>query len=295
MAAPLTVAITGASGFLGSALSAYLSKGGHSVRAVKRVAGGFDGSALQGADVVVNLASAGIADVRWTPERKAELVRSRVDSTRNLVAQLAALPNKPSLLLNASGIGAFGDRGDELLTDTSTLGPPGPNGAAFLAGLCRDWEAAAATATSHGIRAVSLRFGVVCGKGGGALAQMSPPFRLGAGAVLGDGRNYMSWVALQDVVRAAEFVMREASLSGPINLCAPEPRTNREFSKVLGKTLHRPVVLSVPAPVLRVMFGEVADAALLASQRAQPRRLLDAGFRFELRALEACLQQVFST
>jgi len=233
-----------------------------------------DSGPLEGLDAAIHLSGASVAAHRWTPAWKREMWLSRVESTRALVTTLAALRQPPKTLLVASATGIYGDRGDELLDESSAPG----NG--FLADLCREWEAAARPAVEAGIRVVHLRFGVVLGPGAGALAKMLPVFRLGLGGRLGSGRQWMSWISLADAGSAILFAMDMPSLAGPLNLTAPQPVTNAEFTRALGKAVHRLAVLPAPAFALRLALGAMANETLLASARVVPAKLGDAGFQF---------------
>lgn len=285
------IILSGASGMLGAALHRALSaKGISTLQLLRRVPAGEgqlqwnpgvdrpieNPSPLEGAAAAIHLSGANVAAHRWTNEYKHELTVSRVDSTRRLATVLAGLKRPPKAFLIASAIGIYGDRGDEVLDETSTPGT------GFLADLCQRWEAAAAPAVQAGIRVVHLRFGVVLGPGKGALQQMLPPFRLGMGARLGSGQQWMSWVGLADVVAAILFAAETPGLSGPVNVAAPNPVINAEFTRVLGNQLHRSAFLTVPAFALHLMFGQMADEALLASARVRPAKLQAAGFRFSL-------------
>lgn len=261
-----------------------------------------------GFDAAIHLSGANLASRRWTAAYKKEIRDSRIATTRALVDILKGLRQPPRTLLCASATGIYGDRGDEILTEDS------PSGQGFLANVCRAWESEAARAggtdASHtddpGIRVVHLRFGVVLGPDGGALARMLPLFRLGLGGRLGSGRQWMSWIALPDLVRAILFLLEPdfsldpdspsrsgpMNLSGPVNLVAPNPVTNADFTRTLAHSLHRPAILPAPAFALRAAFGEMADAALLSSTRVLPDRLLRAGFRFELPTIEAALKSL---
>ena len=297
-AAPMRILVTGSSGLVGSALAPFLTTGGHSVTRLARQAesahtgtiswspqtGVADLGALEGLDAVVHLAGESIASGRWTPQKKAAIRDSRVQGTRLLCEALAKLKQPPKVLVSASAIGYYGDRGDERLWENSAYGQD------FLAGVCRDWEAA--TAAARGIRVVNLRFGMVLSLAGGALAKMLPPFQLGAGGVMGDGRQYMSWVALDDAIGAIHHAMFADTLQGPVNVVAPEPVTNRAFTQTLGRVLKRPALAPLPAPAARLMFGEMADALLLSSARVEPRKLQDAGYPFRHPTLEDALRHV---
>lgn len=239
---------------------------------------------LGAADAVVHLSGALIA-VRWTSRRKREILESRVRSTRAIVAAIAASPRPPRVLVCASAVGFYGNRGPEELTEAS-----GP-GSDFLADVVRAWEHEAMAAS---VRAVTLRLGIVLSPHGGALARMLPAFRLGAGGSLGPGAQWMSWISLHDLVRAIRFSIECVGLSGPVNAVAPQPVTNAEFAATLGRVLRRPAVIPIPAFALRALFGEMAQLTMLASQRVLPARLLQAGFRFDYPSLEGALRHELS-
>ncbi len=298
----LRVAITGASGLLGSTLAPFLTTGGHAVVPVVRrragadegeaitwdpAAGRLDGERLRGVDAVVHLAGENIG-TRWTEQRKRRIRDSRLGPTRLLAETLARMASPPRVLVSASGIAAYGNRGDEPLPETA----PPPASRDFLTELAVEWESATEPARAAGIRVVLLRFGVVLTPRGGALQRMLLPFRLGGGGPLGSGRQWMSWVAVDDAVGAVHHALMSEALSGPVNVTAPEPVRSREFASTLGRVLGRPAILPVPAAGLRLLFGEMADAALLASQRAIPQRLLEAGYRFRYPMLEGALRHV---
>jgi uncharacterized protein (TIGR01777 family) len=241
---------------------------------------------LEGFDAVVNLAGESIAEGRWTEDKKRRIRESRIKGTKLLGDALANLTNRPKTFICASAVGYYGDRGDELLTETST---PGKD---FLADLCVEWEKATALATEKGIRVVNTRFGLILDPNGGALAKMLPPFRLGLGGSIGSGKQWMSWIALDDVVGALKFALANEELNGPVNFVAPNPVTNAEFTKRLGEALSRPTLFPIPAFGVRLAFGEMADALLLSSQRVAPKRLKEAGYEFEYQQLEAALLHV---
>ncbi len=287
--APSKVVLSGASGMLGSSLRHALAARGipvlQLVRGTQPVQDQilWDPSAdpaientapLEGCGAAIHLSGANVAAHRWTPAYRHEMTTSRVDSTRALARLLASLRTPPATLLVASAVGFYGDRGNQLLDETSLPG------SGFLAELCQQWEAAAQPAVDAGIRVVHLRFGVVLGPGPGALARMLPIFRLGLGGRLGSGRQWMSWISIEDAMRAILFVLETPSLAGPVNLTAPNPVTNAEFARALAHALKRPALLPAPAFALRLALGRMADEALLASVRAVPMRLLVAGFRF---------------
>jgi uncharacterized protein (TIGR01777 family) len=270
------IAVTGASGFVGGALVRALQSAGEEVIIVPR------GTAEIGdAEAIVNLAGAPIA-VRWTDRRKREILTSRVEGTRRIVDAIARRAAPPRVLVSASAIGFYGSRGDEQLSEESSAGTD------FLAGVVRDWEAAASAAR---VRSVQLRFGIVLGAHGGALAKMLPPFRMGVGGRLGTGKQWMSWISLDDLVSVIRFAIDERALSGPVNAVAQNPVTNAEFTATLGRVLHRPAVLPVPAVALRAVFGEMAALTMLASQRVKPARLEGSGFRFTHPDLEGALRR----
>ena len=246
-----------------------------------------DTEQLEGLEAAIHLGGASVAAHRWTGDYKREIRASRVESTRALAVALARLRQPPNTLLVASATGIYGNRGDELLDERSSPGT------GFLADLCREWEAAAQPAADAGIRVVHLRFGVVLGPGAGALAKMLPLFRLGLGGRLGSGHQWMSWISLADAVAAVLFALGSNSaastLAGPVNLTAPAPVTNAEFTRALGRAVHRPAILPAPAFALRLALGQMADEALLSSARVFPNRLAGAGFQFAHSSVEAAL------
>ena len=294
----MKILVSGGSGLVGSAARAALGSDGHNVAQLVRPGGAagngdvrwdpmrasVDVAALEGTDAVIHLSGAGIADGRWTNERKKVLRSSRIDTTRVLVDSLARLKQKPRVLLVASAIGYYGDCGDEILTESSA------NGTDFLALTCRDWEAEARRAAAMGIRTVMLRFGVVLSGKGGAIPRMLTPFKLGVGGRLGSGQQWMSWIAIEDVIGIIRFAIAHEAISGPVNVVAPNPVRNAEFTRLLAGMLHRPAIFPAPAFVLRLALGEFADAALLASDRVQPERLLAAGYAFRFQILEPALR-----
>jgi hypothetical protein len=293
---PLRVAVSGASGLIGSSLVPFLTAGGHDVlRLVRGVrpgagevgwnpAGGdVDAKALEGLDAVVHLSGAPILG-RWTPSRRERIRSSRVESTRLLATALAGLARRPQVLVCASAVGFYGDRGDEWVHESS------PAGTGFLADVCRAWEAAAGPARAAGIRVVHARLGVVLSAAGGALAVQLPLFRLGLGGRVGSGRQFVSWIALDDVVGALHQLLFAEGIAGPVNLVAPEPVTQAELARTLARVLRRPCLLPVPASLLRAVAGEMAQALLLDGARASPRALLAAGFAFRTPDLEPALR-----
>jgi uncharacterized protein (TIGR01777 family) len=297
----MNVVIAGASGLIGSALSRALRDEGHRVRRLVRRAAEreneiawnparreLDPQALTAADAIVNLAGESLADGRWTARRRERILRSRTDSTRTLVSALEKLERRPAVLLNASAVGFYGDRGDEVVDESS------PVGVGFLPEVCRAWETCAAGAAALGVRVVLLRFGVVLARQGGALAKMLPVFRAGLGGRLGNGRQWMSWIGLDDAVGAIRHALRDERCRGPVNVVAPAPVRNAEFTTALGRALHRPTVLQVPAVVLHAVFGRMADEALLASTRAIPQKLLETGYTFRMATVGPALRAILA-
>ena len=293
----MRVLVTGASGLIGSALLQALRREGHSaVALVRRPAGGanethwnpaaVEPAPFEGADAVVHLAGESIAAGRWTAERKKKILDSRVDGTRNLAQSIAAATRRPKVLVSASAIGFYGDRGDEVLDEAA------PSGSNFLAEVARGWESASGAASQAGIRVVTPRIGVVLAKNGGALPKMAMPFRLGVGGRVGSGRQWISWITLDDLVRLLIYAIGNASLRGPVNAVAPQAVTNAEFSRTLARVLHRPALFPAPAFALRLVMGEMADELLLASQRVEPKAAMDNGFRFQYPQLETALRHV---
>jgi len=284
----MRILLSGASGFIGSALVARLAGEGHElvrlVRADPRpgepeigwdpAAGRLDVASLEGFDAVVHLAGESIAEGRWTKAKKARIRDSRVRGTELLARTLARLSDRPDVLVSASAIGFYGDRGDQELDEQS------PRGNGFVAEVCRQWEGASRMAGEAGVRVVQLRTGLVLSPTGGALAKMLPAFRLGLGGPLAGGRQYVSWITLDDLVDVVRHVLATDRLQGPVNAVAPQPVTNRQFARALGRALRRPARVPVPRFALRAMLGEMADELLLASIRVLPRRLLDTGFSF---------------
>lgn len=296
LAASTRVAISGASGFLGSTLAAQLQVEGVTVQRMRRsssvvtpdiawnpVAGTIDLSALDGVDVIVNLAGEPIAQ-RWTDDRKAAIRNSRVTSTGLIAQSIAKLRHPPRLLLSGSAIGIYGNRGDEELDEDSAPG------ADFLAEAAVAWEEAAEPARQAGARLVLLRTGIVLSPHGGALGKMLTPFKLGLGGRVSSGRQWMSWIGLEDWVRAVSFLVAADAITGPVNLVAPSPVPNDDFTKTLARVLRRPTLGFVPAAAVDLLFGEMGRATLLASQRVHPRRLIEERFEFAYPTLEQALR-----
>ena len=291
MANRMRIAVTGSTGLIGRALVERLESSGHEVVRVVRpgrseglvpsmsvawnpAVSRIDAEGLEGLDAVVHLAGEPIAARRWSPEQKEHIAQSRVEGTALLAQTLARLDAPPAVLVSASAIGYYGDRGDELLDESSS------GGGDFLAGVCRDWEAAADPARAAGIRVAHPRTGVVLSRSGGALAEMLPFFRLGIGGRIGDGSQWMSWISLHDEVEALMWLL-EADVEGPVNLTAPEPVTNRELTAALGRALRRPAVLPTPKPALWAKLGrELTEALLYSSARVVPAVLQRRGFQF---------------
>ena len=297
----MKILVVGATGLVGSSLVPMLTTGGHTVVKLSRKKPNVSDSGtivwnpeegkiavdeLEGFDAVIHLAGEGIAARRWTTAQKARIRDSRVEGTKLLAMTLAGLVHKPKHFLCASAIGYYGSRGDEICTESS---PPGDD---FLAGVCQEWEQATKPAAQAGIRVVNLRIGVVMSPAGGALAKMLFPFKMGVGGILGNGRQYMSCVTIDDVVGGIHHCLTHAELSGPVNLVDPYAVTNREFTKTLGRILHRPTLFPAPAFVLRLLVGEMADALLLSSTRVQPKKLLASGYQFRFPDLESGLKHV---
>jgi uncharacterized protein len=299
---PVDVAVTGSSGLIGSALGPALAAGGHRLVPIVRPGtrtsdglrwdpqgGTIDAGALEGVGAVINLAGEGIGERRWNGAHKARVRDSRISGTRLLSETLAKLQRPPTVLVSASAVGFYGDRGNEVLTEASAPG------GGFLAGVARAWEAATEAAETAGIRVVHLRTGAVLSGNGGALPKMLTPFRLGLGGRFGSGRQWMSWIAIDDEVGAILHVLGDGSLAGPVNAVAPNPVTNAEFTRTLAGALHRPAVVPVPPPALRLFLGtEMANELLLFSQRALPTRLLDSGYRFATPDLGSALRRVLA-
>jgi uncharacterized protein (TIGR01777 family) len=303
----MKILVSGATGLVGTALAEQLRRDGHNVCRLLRkkdedeehakedcdldwgLSSHEFGAAAQNADAVVNLAGASIADGRWTEDRKELLRSSRLETTRALVAAIEKMSPRPKVLVSASAIGYYGDRGNQVLTEES------PPGADFLSGLAESWEAEAVKAEVLGIRVVRLRFGIILAKQGGALPQMMLPFKIGAGGKLGSGKQWMSWVALEDVLQVIRFAMETASVQGPVNVTAPQPVTNTEFTHVLAQAMHRPAFFTVPPFALRTLLGEMADALLLSSQRVLPQALENYGYPFQHRDLRSTLAAILTS
>ena len=303
----MRILISGSTGFLGTPLVRKLQERGQTVVRLARpvttrksvpgdgmqtvswdpIAGKLDAAGAEGADALVHLAGASIADERWSAERKEQLRTSRVDATRQLMGALANLRKPPRVIVGASAIGYYGNRGEETLTERSA---PGND---FLAGVCREWEAETARGAEFGARVVSLRLGIILAAHGGALQKMLLPFKLGVGGRLGNGQQWMSWITLTEVINIIQFALTASELSGPVNTVAPNPVRNMEFTRVLAKALHRPALFPAPPFALRLALGEMADALLLSSARVMPVKLADSGYQFVQPELPAALWDIF--
>jgi uncharacterized protein (TIGR01777 family) len=293
------VVVSGASGLIGSALVKSLTADAHDVvRLVRREpraaderqwdpsGGDLDPALMDAADAVVHLAGAGIGDKRWTEDYKQTILRSRVDGTTTIATAIARGTDPPKVLLSASAVGYYGETGDEAADESS------PNGQGFLADVVRQWEAATAAAEAAGVRVVHARTGVVLSAEGGALSKVLPLFKLGLGGRLGDGHQWMSWIAIADHITALRFLLDRADLAGPVNVTAPEPVRNRDYTKAIGRAVHRPALAVVPATALRLALGGFADEGVLVSQRVVPARLEDAGFPFTYADIDSALTAI---
>jgi uncharacterized protein (TIGR01777 family) len=303
--------ISGGTGLIGTALMESLVSDGHEVTLLVRSGsngsksssgstaatrvewspetGEIDLEAIEGSTVFVNLSGSSIGDHRWNAKIKDQLLTSRLAATELMVKAATTLALQDGVLINASAVGFYGSRGDEVLTEESVAGKD------FLGGLCRRWESAADTAATAGVRVVKLRTGIVLSSKGGALAKQLPLFRFGLGAKLGSGKQWTSWISIHDEVGAIRHAISNDDVAGPLNLVAPEPVTNGEFTRSLARALHRPAIFSAPAPVLRAAFGsEMAEEILLCSQRAVPQKLSDTGYQFRFPRLESALDAVLS-
>ena len=293
----MKTAIAGASGLVGSALIPVLERDGHEITRLVRTAprtgeiewhpnqDALKPNDFEGFDVIINLAGENIAGGRWTDDQKRKIRDSRVNGTHLLSEAVAKLARKPKVFVCASATGIYGDRGDEKLDEQSE------SGGGFLAGVCREWEKASEPASKAGVRVVNLRYGPILARDGGMLAKLLTPFKMGMGGKVGSGKQYISWVSLEDAVRATKFAIDDEAIRGPLNVVSPNPVTNEEFTKTLGHVLNRPTALAMPAFAARLAFGEMADEMLLASQQVLPKRLNSAGFQFELPELERAMRR----
>jgi len=296
---PLKVLVSGSSGLVGSALLPALRAAGHDVKRLMRGAvAPPDGiswnpaeplppESVSGFDAVIHLAGESIVG-RWTEAKKHRIIDSRVPATRHLANALTMAPQRPRVFICASAIGYYGDRGEESLREDS------PSGEGFVGEVCRQWEAAAQSVKNAGIRDVQIRTGIVLSAAGGALAKMLPPFRMGVGGNVGNGRQWMSWIDLRDEVGAIEHLLTKDSISGPVNVISPNPVRNAEFTRILASVLHRPAVLPIPAFAARLAFGQMADELLLASQRVEPSKLVSSDYKFQRPDLRSSLESILS-
>ncbi len=293
----MKILITGASGLIGTAFQQYLGDEKHEIATLERNTstttqpywdihrGHIDFAGFE-PDSVIHLVGENIASGRWTEKRKARILNSRVDGTRLLVNHLVAMQTRPLVLLSGSAIGFYGLRNAELLDEDS------PAGKGFVTDICIPWEKETQPAKSAGIRVINMRTGVVMSDKGGALSKMLPAFKLGLGGKIGDGKQYMSWVDIEDMVRMMEFCMLTDKLEGPVNMTAPNPVTNTEFSKALGKALRRPVLFPMPALAAKIMFGEMAEELLLGGARVIPKKLVNAGYSFRYPRIDDSLARL---
>ncbi|MDX6446176.1 MAG: uncharacterized protein QOH71_3250 [Blastocatellia bacterium] len=293
----MRVLIAGASGLVGSALIPAIEAEGATVTRLVRTSAGageiewhpnndrINAPALEGFDAIINLAGENIAAGRWTDEQKRKIHDSRVNGSHLISETIARLKQKPKVFLCASATGIYGDRDDEALDEESD------SGGGFLAGVCREWEQATEPAAAAGIRTVNLRFGPILAREGGMLAKLLTPFKMGMGGKVGSGKQYISWVAIEDVVNAIMLALKDESVRGPLNIVSPNPVTNEIFTKTLGHVLGRPTALAMPAFAVRLAFGEMADEMLLASQRVIPKKLNDLGYEFQQPELEGALKK----
>ena len=293
----MKVLIAGASGLIGSALIPALeAEGAEVTRLVRSFARAgeiewhpnqdqIDASRLKGFDAVINLAGENIAGGRWTDDQKRKIRDSRVNGTHLLSEAIAKLSKRPGVFVCASATGIYGDRGDEILDEQSD------SGGGFLAGVCREWEMATGPAVQAGVRTVNLRFGPILAREGGMLAKLLTPFKMGMGGKVGTGKQYISWVAIDDAVGAIKIALHDESIRGPVNVVSPNPVTNEVFTKTLGHVLSRPTALAIPAFAAKLAFGEMADEMLLVSQRVMPKRLIEAGYDFQQPELESALRK----
>ena len=296
----MNIIITGASGLIGSGLVEHFVNEGHSIFSLQRnkthssdVFWNFDRLNGQGAslvfDAVIHLAGENIASGRWTRRKKRLILESRVNGTRELIAYCSRLKQRPEVFISASAIGYYGDQGDTVLDETSRSGDN------FVTEVCRQWEKAANSGESTGMRIVNARIGMVLSGSGGTLSTMLPSFKLGIAGIVGTGKQFVSWIDIRDIVSIIHFLIDEKSLSGPVNLVSPNPVTNREFTKTLGAVVKKPTVMKMPAFVARTVFGQMGSELVLSSARVAPKRLLEKGYQFKAPDLEEslryCLQQ----
>ncbi len=293
----MNILISGSTGLIGSSLVPFLETEGHSIKRLVRKQpvseneifwspdSKIDPSKLEGFDGVIHLAGESIMG-RWTAEKKAKIRTSRIEGTKSLAQSLASVTKPPRVLVCASAIGYYGDRPNEVLREDS------PQGTGFLPEVCRDWEAASAPAVDKGIRVLHTRFGIVLSAAGGALKQMLTPFKLGVGGKVGSGKQYYSWIAIDDLIAGIHHALLTDSLQGPVNFVTPNPVTNEEFTRILAKVLRRPAIFPVPAFAAKISFGEMADALLLASANVEPAKLLESHYPFRYPELEGALRHI---
>ena len=293
----MKILVSGSHGLVGKALIGSLESSGHEVLRLVRSTpkpgeiewhpnqDAMDEARLEGFDVVINLAGENVAGGRWTEDQKRKIHDSRVNGTHLLSEAMAKLEKRPRVFLCASATGFYGDRDDEVLDEHSD------SGGGFLAGVCREWEMATEPAVAAGVRVVNLRFGVILAREGGMLAKLLTPFKMGMGGKVGSGKQFISWVAIDDVVSAINLALNDETFRGPLNVVSPNPVTNEVFTKTLGHVLSRPTALAMPAFAARLAFGEMADEMLLSSQYVVPKRLSDAGFEFKYPELEGALKK----
>ncbi len=294
----MQVAVTGSSGLIGSSLVSFLSEKSVTVSKILREnpkdneiswkpeGGDWDSAFDKGIDGIVHLAGENIASGKWTKKKKEKIRNSRIEGTKRLCELILKLPTPPSVLVCASAIGYYGDRGVEFLNEGSS------RGSGFLPDVCLGWEEATESVSKAGVRVVNVRFGIVLSKDGGALAKMLTPFKMGMGGKVGSGTQYMSWVAMDDITGAIYHTLVTDSLKGPVNVTAPNPVTNKEFTNTLGEVLKRPAVVPMPAFAARLVFGEMAKDLLLASTKVAPKRLADSGYEFQYPKLEDALKHI---
>ena len=280
----MNIMISGSNGLIGGNLKNALTHQGHNIIRLSR-----DFSKpidFSNVDVVIHLAGENIAQKRWSEDQKNKIKNSRLIGTKQLSDQLAASEHKPSLFISSSATGYYGDRKDKDLDENSEPGT------GFLPEVCVEWENSTKSAENAGIRTVHIRTGIVLSKEGGALKKMLPPFLFGAGGILGDGKQFMSWISIKDEINAILFIINNQTITGPVNLTAPNPVNNYEFTKILGKVIKRPTIAPLPGFIARLMFGEMADAILLTGNKVYPKKLIDAGFSFEHSTLDKALESV---
>lgn len=297
----MKILITGSSGLVGTALISFLEKEQHEIYKLVRVRadllpneiawdperGVINLLALEGFDAVIHLAGENIMG-RWTTSKKKRIKESRVQGTQLLCQSLCNLKKTPHVLISASAIGYYGNCGDKILNEQS------PKGTGFLAEVCEEWEEATRLAAEKGIRVVNLRFGMVLSSSGGALKQMLPVFKMGLGGKLGDGNQYISWIAIDDLVRVIDYAIHQIKLAGPVNAVTPYPVTNQEMTKILGHILHRPTFLTMPSFLVRLIFGDLGEEVLLSSERVKPEKLEKSDFQYHYPYLEEALRQVLN-